>query len=98
MMGGGRGSTPVFTDALSSAAEVPSAPDIEKVHPFSSTAVVEFEEPASVGGVPVLRYKLEWRIPGQDWTSGEYSVKDGEWITPLNVELHLRSHLLWWSA
>lgn len=57
---------------------MPSAPEIEKVQPFSSTAVVEFEEPASVGGVPVLRYRLEWRIPGQGWTSKEYAAEEGE--------------------
>ncbi|XP_056910111.1 neural cell adhesion molecule 1a isoform X9 [Takifugu flavidus] len=57
-------------------AEVPSAPEIEKVQPFSSTAVIEFEEPASMGGVPVLRYRLEWRIPGQGWTSKEYTAEE----------------------
>ncbi|XP_029704269.1 neural cell adhesion molecule 1a isoform X14 [Takifugu rubripes] len=57
-------------------AEVPSAPEIEKVQPFSSTAVIEFEEPASVGGVPILRYRLEWRIPGQGWTSKEYTAEE----------------------
>uniref|UniRef100_A0A674PDJ1 Neural cell adhesion molecule 1a n=1 Tax=Takifugu rubripes TaxID=31033 RepID=A0A674PDJ1_TAKRU len=55
---------------------VPSAPEIEKVQPFSSTAVIEFEEPASVGGVPILRYRLEWRIPGQGWTSKEYTAEE----------------------
>lgn len=48
------------------------------MQPFSSTAVIEFEEPASVGGVPVLRYRLEWRIPGQGWTSKEYTAEEGE--------------------
>lgn len=66
------------TETLFSDTEVPSAPEIEKVQPFSSTAVIEFEEPASVGGVPVLRYKLEWRIPGQGWTSKEYPAEEGE--------------------
>lgn len=60
---------------------MPSPPEIEAVRPFSSTAVVEFAEPASTGGVPVLRYKVEWRLPGSpDWTSDEYKPGDGEWI------------------
>lgn len=60
---------------------MPSPPEIEAVRPFSSTAVVEFAEPASTGGVPVLRYKVEWRLPGSpDWTSAEYKPSDGEWI------------------
>uniref|UniRef100_A0A672SPK7 Neural cell adhesion molecule 1-like n=1 Tax=Sinocyclocheilus grahami TaxID=75366 RepID=A0A672SPK7_SINGR len=59
-------------------ADVPSAPSIERVEPYSSTAVVEFDEPASSGGVPILKYKAEWRIAGQDWTDREYEVEDGE--------------------
>lgn len=66
------------SQTLFSAAEVPSAPDIERVEPFSSTAMIHFEEPASAGGVPVLRYRLEWRVPGQDWTSKEFRVEEGE--------------------
>uniref|UniRef100_A0A672SQR7 Neural cell adhesion molecule 1-like n=1 Tax=Sinocyclocheilus grahami TaxID=75366 RepID=A0A672SQR7_SINGR len=58
-------------------ADVPSAPSIERVEPYSSTAVVEFDEPASSGGVPILKYKAEWRIAGQDWTDREYEVEDG---------------------
>lgn len=49
------------------------------MRPFSSTAVVEFVEPASVGGVPIIKYKVEWRLPGQEWTSAEYRAEDGEW-------------------
>lgn len=60
---------------------MPSAPEIEEVRPFSSTAVVKFAEPASTGGVPVLRYKVEWRLPGSpDWTSDEYKPGNGKWI------------------
>lgn len=69
-------------------AEVPSPPEIEVVRPFSSTAVVEFAEPASTGGVPVLRYKVEWRLPSSaDWTSAEYKLGDGEWISGKKVPL-----------
>uniref|UniRef100_A0A8C1TKA5 Neural cell adhesion molecule 1a n=1 Tax=Cyprinus carpio TaxID=7962 RepID=A0A8C1TKA5_CYPCA len=58
-------------------ADVPSAPSIERVEPYSSTAMVEFDEPASSGGVPILKYKAEWRIAGQDWTDKEYEAEDG---------------------
>nr|XP_020453973.1 neural cell adhesion molecule 1-A-like isoform X7 [Monopterus albus] len=57
-------------------AEVPSAPEIQRVEPFSSTAVVEFEEPDSMGGVPIIKYKVEWRLHGQSWTGKEYDAKD----------------------
>lgn len=58
-------------------ADVPSVPSIERVEPYSSTAMVEFDEPASDGGVPVLRYKAEWRAGGAEWTHNEYSAEDG---------------------
>ncbi|XP_024249581.1 neural cell adhesion molecule 1 isoform X11 [Oncorhynchus tshawytscha] len=58
-------------------ADVPSAPAIERVEPFSSTAVVEFEEPDASGGVAILKYRAEWRMKGQDWTSREYDAEDG---------------------
>ncbi|XP_042287356.1 neural cell adhesion molecule 1a isoform X12 [Thunnus maccoyii] len=57
-------------------AEVPSSPEIIQVDPFSSTAVVEFEEPESFGGVPIIKYRVEWRVPSQDWTGKEYNVED----------------------
>ncbi|XP_068571744.1 neural cell adhesion molecule 1a isoform X1 [Cebidichthys violaceus] len=57
-------------------AEVPSSPEIEQVEPFSSTAVVKFEEPDSMGGVPIIKYRVEWRLPGQDWTGKEHYASD----------------------
>uniref|UniRef100_A0A8C2WLT9 Neural cell adhesion molecule 1a n=1 Tax=Cyclopterus lumpus TaxID=8103 RepID=A0A8C2WLT9_CYCLU len=57
-------------------AEVPSSPEIELVEPFSSTAVVTFEEPDSMGGVPIIKYRVEWRLPGQDWTGKEHDASD----------------------
>ncbi|KAM8900100.1 neural cell adhesion molecule 1a isoform 5-T5 [Spinachia spinachia] len=57
-------------------ADVPSSPEIEQVEPFSSTAVVSFEEPDSMGGVPIIKYRVEWRLPGQDWTGKEYHAND----------------------
>jgi hypothetical protein len=40
--------------------------------------MVNFEEPDSNGGVSVLRYKVDWRQPGQDWSSREFEVETGE--------------------
>lgn len=64
--------------SLSAGTEVPSSPEILKVEPFSSTAVVEYEEPYSRGGVPIMKYKVEWRSIGKEWTSKEYNTVDGE--------------------
>ncbi|XP_026794801.1 neural cell adhesion molecule 1a isoform X11 [Pangasianodon hypophthalmus] len=58
-------------------AEVPSVPVIERVEPYPSTAMVEFDEPDSDGGVPILKYKAEWRTKGQDWVSKVYNVEEG---------------------
>ncbi|XP_062262058.1 neural cell adhesion molecule 1a isoform X3 [Platichthys flesus] len=57
-------------------AEVPSSPELQYVEPFSSTAVAVFEEPDSTGGVPIIKYKVEWRLPGQDWTGREYEADE----------------------
>lgn len=57
-------------------ADVPSSPELWQVEPFSSTAVVKFREPDSMGGVPIIKYKVEWRLPGQDWTGSEHDAKD----------------------
>uniref|UniRef100_A0A3P9BW43 Neural cell adhesion molecule 1a n=1 Tax=Maylandia zebra TaxID=106582 RepID=A0A3P9BW43_9CICH len=70
-------------------AEVPSSPVIQQVEPFSSTAVVKFEEPDSMGGVPIIKYRVEWRLPGQDWSGKEEDVEDdmtGITITNLKPE------------
>ncbi|KAJ7996950.1 hypothetical protein DPEC_G00223840 [Dallia pectoralis] len=58
-------------------ADVPSAPAIERVKPYSSSAEVEFEEPDASGGVAILKYRAEWRTEGQDWTGREYDAEDG---------------------
>ncbi|XP_065143010.1 neural cell adhesion molecule 1a isoform X4 [Paramisgurnus dabryanus] len=58
-------------------ADVPSAPSIDRIEPYSSTALLEFDDPDSSGGVPILKYKAEWRIKDQDWTDREYDVEDG---------------------
>ncbi|XP_058866156.1 neural cell adhesion molecule 1-like isoform X9 [Acipenser ruthenus] len=58
-------------------AEVPSSPLINEVSPYSSTARVEFEEPDSSGGVPVLKYKAEWRIVGtSEWMRNEFDARN----------------------
>ncbi|KAL6115981.1 ncam1 [Pungitius sinensis] len=59
-------------------AEVPSAPSIGEVRPFSTTAQIQFEEPESTGGVPVLKYRVEWRARGWgSWVHRVYAVQDG---------------------
>ncbi|XP_026175221.1 neural cell adhesion molecule 1b isoform X4 [Mastacembelus armatus] len=58
-------------------AEVPSAPSIMEVRPFSTTAQILFEEPESTGGVPVLKYRAEWRMHGRSsWVYRVYEVQD----------------------
>ncbi|XP_078055024.1 neural cell adhesion molecule 1-like isoform X8 [Mustelus asterias] len=42
-------------------AETPSAPTVLDTIPYSSTVQVKVEEPESTGGVPILRYLVEWR-------------------------------------
>ncbi|XP_062242227.1 neural cell adhesion molecule 1b isoform X10 [Platichthys flesus] len=59
-------------------AEVPSAPFVSEVRPFSTSAQIQFAEPDSTGGVPVLKYKAEWRTQGRgSWAQGVYVVEDG---------------------
>uniref|UniRef100_A0A3Q4BGR5 Uncharacterized protein n=1 Tax=Mola mola TaxID=94237 RepID=A0A3Q4BGR5_MOLML len=72
-------------------AEVPSAPSIIKVRPFSTTAEIQFEEPESTGGVPVLKYRAQWRTQGTDnWVQWVNEVQEGAinevTITGLNPE------------
>ncbi|RVE64984.1 hypothetical protein OJAV_G00131250 [Oryzias javanicus] len=58
-------------------AEVPSAPSIVEVRPFSTTALIQYEEPESTGGVPVLKYKALWRMQGKgDWVQRVYEASD----------------------
>lgn len=57
-------------------AEVPSSPEIQQVEPFSSTAVVEFDEPDSSGGVAILKYRVQWRLPGREWVGRDYDASD----------------------
>ncbi|XP_071582888.1 neural cell adhesion molecule 1 isoform X6 [Heliangelus exortis] len=58
-------------------ADTPSAPSIDRVEPYSSTAQVEFDEPEATGGVPILKYKAEWRALGEgEWHSRLYDAKE----------------------
>ncbi|XP_008423201.1 neural cell adhesion molecule 1b isoform X12 [Poecilia reticulata] len=58
-------------------AEVPSSLVIDEVRPFSTTALIQFGEPESTGGVPVLKYRAEWRMQGRSsWTQKVYEVQD----------------------
>ncbi|XP_026233321.1 neural cell adhesion molecule 1b isoform X4 [Anabas testudineus] len=60
-------------------AEVPSAPSISEVKPFSTTAQIQFEEPESNGGVPVLKYRAEWRTQGRgSWVHRVYNSYEEE--------------------
>uniref|UniRef100_A0A8C7RNL4 Neural cell adhesion molecule 1b n=1 Tax=Oncorhynchus mykiss TaxID=8022 RepID=A0A8C7RNL4_ONCMY len=60
-------------------ADVPSAPSLGEVEPFSSSARVEFQEPDATGGVPVLRYRAEWKTVGRgSWVQMVYDVQGGE--------------------
>ncbi|XP_071351908.1 neural cell adhesion molecule 1b isoform X3 [Trachinotus anak] len=59
-------------------AEVPSAPSTSEVRPFSTTAQIQFEEPESTGGVPVLKYRVEWRTQHRgSWVHRVFEVQDG---------------------
>ncbi|XP_022067160.2 neural cell adhesion molecule 1b isoform X2 [Acanthochromis polyacanthus] len=59
-------------------AEVPSPPSIDEVRPFSTTAQIQFGEPDSTGGVPVLKYRAEWRMRGRGgWVHKVFEVQDG---------------------
>ncbi|TSQ58029.1 Neural cell adhesion molecule 1 [Bagarius yarrelli] len=58
-------------------ADVPSAPIFTQVQPYSSTAEVLFDKPESSGGVPVLKYRAEWRTAGRNnWVQRVYEVRD----------------------
>ncbi|NWH66575.1 NCAM1 protein, partial [Geococcyx californianus] len=58
-------------------ADTPSSPSIDTVEPYSSTAQVEFDEPEATGGVPILKYKAEWRELGEgEWHSRLYDAKE----------------------
>uniref|UniRef100_A0A4W4FHX8 Ig-like domain-containing protein n=1 Tax=Electrophorus electricus TaxID=8005 RepID=A0A4W4FHX8_ELEEL len=60
-------------------ADVPSAPTISQVEPYSSTAVLSFAEPEAMGGVPVLKYRVEWRAASRsNWAQRVYEVREGE--------------------
>uniref|UniRef100_A0A8B9EAG0 Neural cell adhesion molecule 1 n=1 Tax=Anser cygnoides TaxID=8845 RepID=A0A8B9EAG0_ANSCY len=58
-------------------ADTPSSPSIDRVEPYSSTARVGFDEPEATGGVPILKYKAEWRALGEgEWHSRLYDAKE----------------------
>lgn len=62
-----------------STSDTPSAPSIESVEPYSSTAQIHFDEPEATGGVPILRYKAEWRAMSEnDWHARLYDAKEGK--------------------
>ncbi|XP_062377648.1 neural cell adhesion molecule 1b [Sardina pilchardus] len=69
-------------------AEVPSSPSIDLVEPYSSTAKVEFQEPESAGGVPVLKYRAEWRQEGSrdgKWTQRVYDARADADVSTITI-------------
>lgn len=59
--------------------DTPSSPSIDQVEPYSSTAQVQFDEPEATGGVPILKYKAEWRAVGEEvWHFKWYDAKEGK--------------------
>eukprot|EP00079_Xenopus_tropicalis_P037676 XP_017951447.1 PREDICTED: neural cell adhesion molecule 1 isoform X2 [Xenopus tropicalis] len=58
-------------------ADTPSSPAILRVEPYSSTVMVIFDEPDATGGVPILKYKAEWKVIGQEkWHAKYYDAKE----------------------
>lgn len=71
--------------------DTPSSPSIDRVEPYSSTAQVEFDEPEATGGVPILKYKAEWRALGEgEWHSRLYDAKEGRMIKCYLSHLRLK--------
>ncbi|XP_029372704.1 neural cell adhesion molecule 1b isoform X1 [Echeneis naucrates] len=67
-------------------ADVPSAPSISEVRPFPTTAQIQFEEPESTGGVPVLNYRVEWRTQHRgSWLHKLFEVEDDGFISELTI-------------
>lgn len=52
---------------------------MSEVRPFSTTVQIQFEQPESTGGVPVLKYRAQWRAQGRgNWEQSVYEVEDGK--------------------
>ncbi|XP_043935394.1 neural cell adhesion molecule 1 [Protopterus annectens] len=67
-------------------ADTPSAPIINNVTPYSSSAKLEFEEPEATGGVPILKYLAEWKVPGADsWSVLKYDARDVSYDNAITV-------------
>lgn len=63
-------------------ADTPSSPTIQNVESYSSTALVVFEEPDSTGGVPILKYKAEWKAAGsQTWQKANFTSQEDNFLT-----------------
>lgn len=81
-------SAPCLTGWCPFSPDTPSSPSIGRVEPYSSSAQVEFDEPEATGGVPILKYKVEWRALGEgEWHSRLYDAKEGRndrktWFLP----------------
>ncbi|XP_053546099.1 neural cell adhesion molecule 1 isoform X1 [Bombina bombina] len=67
-------------------ADTPSSPSIKNIEPYSSSAMVEFDEPDATGGVPILKYRAEWRnVRDERWSFVLYNAKEvsADYITML---------------
>ena len=56
----------------------PSAPPDVVLHAGDGRLVAEWGTPHSDGGSPILRYLIQWRIPGQDWSSSGSAMVSSE--------------------
>lgn len=73
--------------------DTPSSPSIDQVEPYSSTAQVQFDEPEATGGVPILKYKAEWRAMGEEvWHSKWYDAKEGKFQSRGLLEKDVSGH------
>ncbi|XP_038635653.1 neural cell adhesion molecule 1-like isoform X29 [Scyliorhinus canicula] len=58
-------------------AETPSAPTVLDTIPYSSTVQVKVEEPESTGGVPILKYLVEWKVRNtEEWFTKHADVRE----------------------
>ncbi|XP_030076384.1 neural cell adhesion molecule 1 isoform X5 [Microcaecilia unicolor] len=58
-------------------ADIPSSPSIHNVEPYSSSAKVEFDEPDATGGVPILKYRAEWKTTGEvQWNFKDHDARE----------------------
>uniref|UniRef100_UPI00398E6F5F neural cell adhesion molecule 1-like isoform X2 n=1 Tax=Pristiophorus japonicus TaxID=55135 RepID=UPI00398E6F5F len=63
-------------------AETPSAPTVLDTIPYSSSVQIEVEEPESTGGVPILKYLVEWKVKDtEEWFTKNADAREDNVIT-----------------